>query len=169
MIRAVLFDRDGTLVADIPGAREFTPMPRVGEALRRLRENGIRIGVVTNQSAVCEGRISADELARIHRHIEEQIGPIDGWFICPHAVHARCGCRKPQPGLVLDASRAFGIRPEECVVIGDIGSDVDAALAAGARAVLVPTPVTLPDEVRRAPVVSKTLWQAVELVLAEAV
>jgi D-glycero-D-manno-heptose 1,7-bisphosphate phosphatase len=161
MIRALLFDRDGTLIADLPDRGErIVLMPQAREALDLVRRHGMYIGVVTNQPAV-----PADDLKRVHERIEAELGPVDGWFACTHDAPDNCACRKPQPGLIFQACEAFGIAPEECAVIGDIGSDVDAARAAGAQAVLVPTPVTLREEIARAPVVCSDLLQAVEHVI----
>lgn len=168
MIRAVLFDRDGTLVADKPRSEGIVPMPGAREALTRLRRAGMRIGVITNQPAVAEGRVTERELEETHDEIEALVGSVDGWFVCPHRASDGCTCRKPQPGLVFQAARTLGVHPGECAVIGDIGSDVEAAHNAGARAVLVPTPVTLPQEIEQAPIVCAGLLEAVECVLGTA-
>jgi HAD superfamily hydrolase (TIGR01662 family) len=160
-VKAVLFDRDGTLIADrADRLARIVAMPHAREALDLLRGRGVRIGVVTNQPGA-----RADDLQCIHEGIEEALGPIDGWFVCTHDASNGCNCRKPQPGLIFQAAEAFGIAPNECAVIGDIGSDVEAAQGAGAQAVLVPTPVTLPEEIERAPVVCHDLLQAVEHVM----
>lgn len=172
MIRAVLFDRDGTLIADAPGNREaerVALMPGVVEALALLRERGIRIGVVTNQPAIDEERVSLAEVDAIHERIEALAGPIDAWFVCPHRSDAGCGCRKPKPGLIREAARAFSTPVKSCAVIGDIGSDMSAAHAAGAMGVLVPTPVTRPQEIREAPLVARTVLDAARMVIATGV
>jgi len=85
--------------------------------------------------------------------------------VCPHGPGDGCDCRKPRPGLVLAAAARLGVDPERCAVIGDVGADVQAARAAGARAVLVPTAVTREDEVRAAPELAGTLDEAVDLLL----
>jgi histidinol-phosphate phosphatase family protein len=121
--------------------------------------------VVTNQSGVGRGILSVDDVGAVNAEIERRLGPIDAWLVCPHAPDEGCGCRKPEPGLVHDACRALGVRPGRCVVIGDIGSDVEAAHRAGARAVLVPTPRTRPEEVAAAPLVAADLRTAVALAL----
>ena len=72
---------------------------------------------------------------------------------------------QPEPGLVVQAAEALQVDPSRCALIGDIGSDVEAAQAAGARAILVPTHVTRAEEVRRAPEVARTLTEAVDLLL----
>jgi histidinol-phosphate phosphatase family protein len=165
---AILFDRDGTLVKDVPYNRRpelVEPVPGAREVLGRLRRAGVRVGVVTNQSGVARGLIGAEELAAVNARVEELLGPFDVWAVCPHGEADGCGCRKPAPGLVLRAAEDLGADPRECVVIGDIGRDVEAARAAGARGILVPTEVTLPEEVAAAPEVAPDLAAAVALAL----
>jgi beta-phosphoglucomutase-like phosphatase (HAD superfamily) len=87
--------------------------------------------------------------------------------VCPHGRDEGCACRKPEPGLILRAARALGVEPHQCVVIGDIGSDVEAARAAGARGILVPTPVTAPQECGPG-VLAADLTAAVRLALRRA-
>ena len=86
-------------------------------------------------------------------------------MVCLHGPWEGCGCRKPAPVLIEAAAGALGVEVADCVVIGDIGADVEAARAAGARGVLVPTPVTRAEEVAAAPEVAADLLSAVELVL----
>jgi D-glycero-D-manno-heptose 1,7-bisphosphate phosphatase len=165
---AVLFDRDGTLVADVPYNGDPTavvPMPTVQIALAALRRHGLRTGVVTNQSGIGRGALSWDEVARVNERVEELLGPFDVWRVCPHTPDDRCACRKPAPGMVRSAAAALGLPLSRIAVVGDIGSDIAAALAAGARAVLVPTPATRPEEVAVAPDVAPTLLAAAELLL----
>ncbi|HEU4421918.1 MAG TPA: HAD-IIIA family hydrolase [Pilimelia sp.] len=165
---AVLFDRDGTLIRDVPyngDPAAVEPMPGAREALDRLRAAGLRTGVVTNQSGVARGLFSAGDLARVHDRVTALLGPFDTWQVCPHDDASGCRCRKPAPGLIEAAARALGTSPDRCVVIGDIGRDMAAAGAAGASAVLVPTPTTLPEEVAAAPAVAGDLRGAVDLIL----
>jgi HAD superfamily hydrolase (TIGR01662 family) len=159
--KVILFDRDGTLIRDVPyngDPDRVTPMPGASDAVRLARAAGLSVGVVTNQSGVARGLITEDQVEQVNRRVEELLGPFDTWQVCPHK--AGCGCRKPAPGLVTDAADALGVRPEECVVIGDIGSDVAAARAAGARSVLVPTPQTRYED-RRGARVAVSLTDAV--------
>jgi histidinol-phosphate phosphatase family protein len=165
---AVLCDRDGTLVVDVPyngdpGA--VRPVPGAREALDRLRSAGLRLGVVTNQSGLAGGRFSESDLRRVHARISELLGPFDTWQVCPHDAAAGCRCRKPAPGLVYAAAAALGTVPGRCVVVGDIGRDIAAAGAAGAAAILVPTPATLPSEIAAAPAVAGDLRHAVDQIL----
>jgi histidinol-phosphate phosphatase family protein len=168
---AVLLDRDGTLVVDVPyngDPERVRPMPGARAALERLRRAGVRLAVVSNQSGIGRGALSADEVDAVNRRVEELLGPLGPWVICPHAPEDGCDCRKPAPGLVLRAAQLLGVAPERCAVVGDIGADVQAARAAGARAVLVPTAVTRPEEVAAAPERAADLGGAVDLLLGRA-
>ncbi|MBF6359396.1 HAD family hydrolase [Nocardia farcinica] len=169
---AVLFDRDDTLIVDVPYLADpagVRPVPGAAEQLNRLRAAGIRVGVVSNQSGVAAGLISPTQLAAVNARVEELLGPFDTWQVCTHGRDDGCRCRKPEPGLVIDAAAALGTVPADCVLIGDIGSDVAAAVAAGARAVLVPTAKTRPEEIayaREVALVAPDLADAVTLALS---
>jgi len=166
--RAVLFDRDGTLVVDVPyngDPDRVAVMPGAREAVGRLRAAGVATAVVSNQSGVARGRIRAEQVEAVNRRVEELLGPMGPWLLCMHGPGDGCGCRKPAPGLIKAAAEELGVDPADCVVVGDVGSDMEAARAAGARAVLVPTAVTRPEEVAAAPVVAPDLVTAVELLL----
>jgi HAD superfamily hydrolase (TIGR01662 family) len=165
---AVLFDRDGTLVSDVPYNGDpalVTPMPGARAAVARLRAAGLRLGVVSNQSGLARGLFTPVQLAAVNARVDELLGPFDTWQICPHDETARCRCRKPAPGLIMDAAAALGSTPGRCVVVGDIGRDMTAAAAAGATGILVPTPVTLAAEVAAAPTVAADLTLAADLIL----
>ncbi len=167
---AILFDRDGTLVTDVPYNRDpdaVRPMPGAAAALARVRRAGVRTGIVTNQSGVARGLVTPAELAAVNRRVEELLGPFDVWEICPHGEADGCPCRKPRPGLILRAARRLGVAARDCVVIGDIGRDIEAAARAGARGILVPTPVTLPAEIAAAPEIAPDLPTAVALALGD--
>ena len=165
--RAVFFDRDGTLIENVPylaDPQRVRPMPGARRTLDQLRRRGVAVGVISNQSGVARGLINPDELAQVNARVESLLGPFDTWQVCPHDPDARCSCRKPEPGLVITAARELGVAPHECLMIGDIGTDVDAALAAGARAVLVPTRHTKVGEIdhaHRVAAVAPTLRSAV--------
>jgi D-glycero-D-manno-heptose 1,7-bisphosphate phosphatase len=165
---AVLFDRDGTLVVDVPyngDPARVRPVPGAGAALDLLRTAGMPVGVVTNQSGIARGLITPDQADAVNRRVEALLGPFALWEVCPHGPGDGCPCRKPRPGLVLAATRRLGVAASRTVVVGDIGADVEAAAAAGAAAVLVPTPVTRPEEVAAAPVVRPDLGSAVRHLL----
>jgi D-glycero-D-manno-heptose 1,7-bisphosphate phosphatase len=165
---AVLFDRDGTLVVDVPyngDPARVRAVPRARAALGLLRAAGVRTGVVTNQSGIARGLITAADADAVNRRVDALLGPFDVWEVCPHGPADGCRCRKPRPGMVQRAAARLGATPAEVAVVGDIGADVEAAAAAGAASVLVPTPVTRPEEVAAAPVVRPDLLAAVRYLL----
>jgi len=164
----VLFDRDGTLVHDVPYNGDpslVAPVDGAREALDSLRRVGVRVGVVSNQSGVGSGRLTGEQVDAVNARVEELLGPFDVWRWCPHRRDEGCACRKPAPGMVKDACETLAVPPQRCVVVGDIGTDVEAAESAGARAVLVPTTATRSDEVRQAQHVAESLPAAVEQIL----
>lgn len=166
---AVLLDRDGTLVVDVPyngDPDRVVAMPGARAALDRLRAAGVPTAVVSNQSGIARGLLTAAHVHAVNRRVAELLGPLGPVLTCPHGPDDGCRCRKPAPGLVHDAARALGVRPERCALIGDIGADVEAARAAGARPVLVPTAVTRRQEVDDAPEVVADLGAAVDLLLS---
>ena len=166
--RAVLLDRDGTLVHDVPyngDPLRVAPVSGAREALDRLRGAGIALAVVSNQSGVARGLLSEAQVTAVNARVEELLGPIGPWMCCFHEGEDRCACRKPAPGLVVRAASALGVPPSECALIGDTGADVGAAIAAGARPVLVPNAATLEAEIARAPEVAPDLGAAVDLLL----
>jgi len=166
--RAILFDRDGTLIVDVPYNRDperVIPMPAAAEAMRQVKAAGVATGVVTNQSGIGRGILSSEQVAQVNRRVDELLGPFDVWAVCPHAPDSACACRKPQPGLILDACAVLEVHPEDAVVIGDIAGDLEAARAAGAQAVLVPTQVTEQAEITHAEHVAVDLAEAVRMAL----
>jgi HAD superfamily hydrolase (TIGR01662 family) len=165
----VLFDRDGTLVHDFPynGDPDWVrPVDGALDALDRLRARGVRVGVVSNQSGVARGLITPAQVEACNARLTDLLGPFDVVRYCPHGPDDGCDCRKPAPGMVKAACADLDVDPARCVVIGDIAADVDAAAAAGAAGILVPTPVTRKSEVAAATHAVKTLAAAVDDVLA---
>jgi histidinol-phosphate phosphatase family protein len=164
----VLFDRDGTLVADVPYNGDpsvVVAVPGARSALDRLRVAGVKVGMVTNQSGVARGLLTAADVTAVNARVAELLGPFDTVQVCPHGPEEGCGCRKPAPGLVTRACADVGVAPDRCVVVGDIGSDVGAARAAGATAVLVPTPATRVEEVEATALRCDTVTEAAGLLL----
>ncbi|MCJ7831632.1 MAG: D-glycero-beta-D-manno-heptose 1,7-bisphosphate 7-phosphatase [Dehalococcoidia bacterium] len=144
---AVLLDRDGVINRNrtdyVKSWDEFEFLPGSLEALRMLAEQEAKVVVVTNQSAVGRGIISPDELERIHARMNEEVeahgGRIDAVLCCPHAPDDGCHCRKPRPGLLLEAMDRFQLDPNLCYAVGDSLSDLMAARAAGLPFVMVLT------------------------------
>ncbi|GGW12731.1 hypothetical protein GCM10018980_05640 [Streptomyces capoamus] len=151
-LSAVLFDRDGTLVVDVPyngDPDRVRLLPGAAAAVALARAHGLATGVVSNQSGIGRGLLTREQVLRVNERADELLGGLDTWEFCPHTPEAGCACRKPRPGLVHRAAGRLGVPAAECLVIGDIAADVLAARAAGARGVLVPNAATAPAEVAR--------------------
>jgi D-glycero-D-manno-heptose 1,7-bisphosphate phosphatase len=150
--RLVLIDRDGVINRDsneyIKSVEEWVPLPGSLEAIADLTRAGFTVAVITNQSGIGRGLFSEETLAAIHAAMRAAVeaagGRLAGIFYCPHRPDAACDCRKPKPGLLLQAARRFGVPLDGVAFIGDKASDVEAAQAAGARPVLVGTGACAP-------------------------
>jgi D-glycero-D-manno-heptose 1,7-bisphosphate phosphatase len=150
MQRAVFLDRDGTINLEkeyLYRIDEFEFVPGAPEAIRRLNEAGFIVVVVTNQSGVGRGYYTEDDVEALHRYISlelERYGArVDAWMYCPHhplgkgSYSLSCSCRKPLPGMLLEAAGRLTIDLERSVMIGDKCVDMEAAVAAGCRPILV--------------------------------
>jgi D-glycero-D-manno-heptose 1,7-bisphosphate phosphatase len=150
MKRAVFIDRDGTINEEkeyLYRTDDFAFIPGAAQAIRRFNEAGFLVIVVTNQSGVARGFYTEEDVHLLHRYIATQLEPfgarVDAWFYCPHHPDGRgsyalpCRCRKPLPGMLLEAARRFDIDLESSVMIGDKLVDVQAGAAAGCRSILV--------------------------------
>jgi D,D-heptose 1,7-bisphosphate phosphatase len=142
--RAVFLDRDGTLNVD-PGylnhPEKLELIPGVPEALKRLKEAGYWLVVVSNQSGVGRGLIPLEMLPRIHDRMDEILRPVGGavddYSLCIHHPDAGCECRKPKPGLLLQAAQRLGIDLKASFMVGDKPVDVEAGRGAGVRGCVV--------------------------------
>lgn len=148
--RAVFLDRDGTLNRDtgyVHSKEEWQWLPGVVETLKRLRAVGYLLVVVSNQSGLARGMYGMDDLRRLEAWINEDLAArgagIDAWYYCPHLpeVTGPCSCRKPEPGLILQAAADLNIDLARSWVVGDRVRDVQAGLAAGCSCVLLRPPV----------------------------
>jgi D-glycero-D-manno-heptose 1,7-bisphosphate phosphatase len=144
-LRAVLFDRDGTLVADVPyNGEPDAVVAKQGayEAVHAARRRGLRTGVVTNQSGIGRGFITFEQVEQVNRRIDSLFGAFDTWEMCPHSPTDACTCRKPAPGLLIRAAASLGVSPRDLLLVGDRLADLGAARSAGAISVLVPSVAT---------------------------
>jgi len=152
MKRAVFIDRDGTINEEkeyLFRTDDFVFIPGAPQAIRLLNEAGFLVIVVTNQSGVARGYYTEEDVHLLHRHIASHLerhgARVDAWFYCPHHPAGRgsyalpCRCRKPLPGMLMEAAGRFGIDLETSVMIGDKLVDVQAGIAAGCRSILVRT------------------------------
>lgn len=144
---AVFLDRDGVINRDrgdyVRSWEEFEFLPGALNALRLLATGPHRIIVVSNQSAIGRGLVSREAVDAIHDRMVEAVraggGRIDAIYYCPHSPEADCPCRKPRPGLLLRAARELDIDLRGSWLIGDDLRDLESAVAAGVRPVLVQT------------------------------
>ena len=144
-MRTAFLDRDGTINEKAPEGEyvtfwdQFAFLPGAVDAIGLLRQRGWRVVVVTNQRGVALGRMSQADVDDIHRHMREA-AQLDAVYVCPHERDS-CDCRKPGTGMFLQAQADFpDIRFEECVVIGDAESDMEAGRRLGCRTILVGAP-----------------------------
>ncbi|MEE3325752.1 MAG: D-glycero-beta-D-manno-heptose 1,7-bisphosphate 7-phosphatase [Myxococcota bacterium] len=147
-LRWVLLDRDGVINQENPGSYilspdDWIPIPGSPEAIGRLCAAGLRVVILTNQSAVGRGLLDLPTLEAVHakllRTIEDAGGKIAGIFFCPHHPDDGCACRKPKAGLFRQAEEALGCSLEHAPMVGDQPSDLQAAQEAGCRPILVRT------------------------------
>jgi D-glycero-D-manno-heptose 1,7-bisphosphate phosphatase len=154
----VFLDRDGVVNRNrddyVKCWREFEFLPGSLEALRLLASHGARVIVVTNQSAIGRGIVSREAVDDIHRRMVAEVnahgGRIEAVLCCPHSPDQGCRCRKPQPGLLLEAMRTFDVNPAASCFVGDSLADLKAAHTAGIPFVMVLTGKRLPLALRQA-------------------
>lgn len=153
MLQAILLDRDGVINQErsdyVKSWDEFQFLPRILVALRQLAELQIPIGVITNQSAIGRGHVTALQVNKIHQRlvqiVEEHGGRIDAFFVCPHHPDDQCTCRKPKPGLLYQSAQHFGVDLAHCVFVGDAFTDFQAATTAQCKTILVTSGRQGPD------------------------
>ena len=153
--RFVVLDRDGTLIVHHPyltDPAKVELLPGVAPGLRRLRALNLGLVVTTNQSALGRGILSPEGLNAVHGRLKELLSEegivLDGIYVCPHLPEDECACRKPKPGLVLEAARELGFDPRECFVVGDNACDVDLGRALEATTIFLRTPYGAPEAPR---------------------
>lgn len=147
--KAIFLDRDGTInkyVGFLRNIDDFELIDGVTEAIRRINQSGYLAIVVTNQPVIARGEVTWEELREIHKKMETLLGKdgayIDGIYICPHhpdkgfegerpEYKFDCDCRKPKPGLLLQAAHDFNIDLSQSIMIGDSDRDVEAGKNAG--------------------------------------
>lgn len=149
-IKLCLLDRDGVLNVDkdyLHKAEDIEWIPGSLEAIAWLKRQDIQVAVVTNQSGVARGYFSEDAVRKLHDWIAGEVkqagGEIAAFYFCPHLPGAAlkqydvdCECRKPRPGMVLEALHDFSVQPQYAFLIGDSPRDVEAAEAAGVKGFL---------------------------------
>jgi D-glycero-D-manno-heptose 1,7-bisphosphate phosphatase len=143
MKKAVFLDRDGVLNrAVIVGGKPYPPasleelqlLPGVPDALDAFRRAGFRTIVVTNQPDVATGRQRRDIVEAMHRCLRSRLA-LDDVYVCYHTDEHNCGCRKPKPGMLLEAARKWHLSLADSIMIGDRWRDVEAGHRAGCKTV----------------------------------
>ena len=149
--KAVFLDKDGTLIKDVPynvDPGKIRWCEGAIAALHSLHRAGYKLFVITNQSGVARGYFTEADLPPVEQYLREQLAlfkiPLAGFYYCPHhpdgtvsRYSIACGCRKPQPGLLLKAAVEHQIDLSSSWFVGDILHDVEAGRAAGCRTVLI--------------------------------
>jgi D-glycero-D-manno-heptose 1,7-bisphosphate phosphatase len=155
-LRTVFLDRDGVLNRKLPEGRyittcsEFQPLPGVPQAIARLNRAGLRVVVVSNQRGIARGLYTADDVRQIHASFQSELqsqgAHIDAFYFCPHDAH-QCDCRKPLPGLFLQARADFPeIAAASSIMIGDSLSDIEFGHRLGMTTVFLEGDPGAPDE-----------------------
>lgn len=157
--KAVFLDRDGTInkyVGFLRNPEEFELIPGVAQTIKKLNDAGYLVIVVTNQPVIARGEVTTDELNTIHNKMETLLGKegayVDAIYYCPHHPHKGfegeipelkldCDCRKPKPGMLLQAARDFNIDLESSWMLGDSENDILAGKNAGCKTALITTGV----------------------------
>lgn len=143
----VLVDRDGVLNRDradsVLTPNQLEVIPAAMQAVRRLCEAGYAVVVITNQAGIGRGLLTEEGLEEIHEKLKREVsragGRLAAIYHCPHHPDAGCACRKPAPGLILQAREDWGFDPARTWMVGDSVKDIEAAETVGCRAVLVKT------------------------------
>ena len=177
---AVFLDRDGTINEEmgyINHLRRFRLLPEAAPAIRRLNEAGLPVVVVTNQSGAARGYFPASLVDEVHRYLQDLLAQsgarVDAIYACLHAPNTGCPCRKPQPGLLLEAAQDLNLDLSSSYLVGDRYVDIQTAANAGARGILVLTGYGLGEyeqfqaQKQPRPVhVARNLLDAVDFILA---
>ena len=146
-MKLVVLDRDGVINEDrgapIGDPDDWVPLPGSLDAIGRLHQAGVAVAVATNQSGLARGLLGIEQLHAVHRRMHEAVakhgGRLDLVVFCPHAEATPCDCRKPAPGMLYTIGERLDIALTETTCIGDSLRDVQAAMAAAARPMIVRT------------------------------
>ena len=154
--RAIFLDRDGVINKEredyVKTVEELEIFPEVAESVINLKSVGFLVIVITNQSAVNRKLTTHENIDKIHsaiqKHLEEKGTLIDRFYYCPHRPDENCGCRKPKPGLIIQAANELNIDLKSSWMIGDNDSDIEAATSIGCKAIKVDKNLTLREAVQ---------------------
>ena len=144
-MKAIFLDRDGVINQErkdyVKKIEEFKIFDNVSDAISLLKKENFLVVIITNQSAINRKLLSVENLENIHKflkkYLEKNNTSIDGIYYCPHTPDECCSCRKPKPGLLIQASLDLNIDLKNSWMIGDSKTDLDAAKAAGCNSILL--------------------------------
>jgi D-glycero-D-manno-heptose 1,7-bisphosphate phosphatase len=167
---AVFIDRDGTIMEDrdyCSDPSDVKLFPGAPETLRRLKSNGFKLIIMTNQSGIGRGLFTLDQYRAVEAEVLRQFGAglIDATYFCPHLPGQQCSCRKPATGMILEATREYQIDLSRSFLVGDKEIDVECARNAGVRSIRVKTGPQRDTSDSTADWVAEDLRAAVEIVL----
>lgn len=176
MKKAIFLDRDGTLNPDpgyISRPEDFNLFPQIGTSLKKLKNAGYLLILITNQSGIARGLISEKQLTQIHNKLQQLLKvddvQLDAIYFCPHHPDfpdkdgvSKCNCRKPNPGLIIQASNDFDVDLDNSYMVGDKLSDINIALNANVKPIFIGK--SLPEGVSDIPIFKK-IPDAVEWIL----
>lgn len=182
MEKAVFLDRDGVIIQDVGYLNDCAKiefLPRVGEAIKLLNQNGFKVIVVTNQSGVARGYFTEETVQEINRNTQECLARqgafINKTYYCPHHVEGTvskyrkdCHCRKPNPGMIEQATREFGIDLKNSFVVGDKACDIEAGHRVGCKTILLASDSCLDKQEEITPLsdhIARDLYEAVKWLL----
>lgn len=170
---AIFLDRDGTLMEDVDycgDPKAVRVYDGVAEALRRLKQRGYKLFIITNQSGIARGYFTEEEYHAVEREVLRQIGDglIEATYFCPHLPDARCKCRKGSPEMVLQAARDHHVDLSRSFFIGDKKSDMECGRKADVRTILVRTGYGKETDESLADFVASDLTEAADMILCGA-
>ena len=153
MEKVVFLDRDGVISKDSPDHikswEEFHFLPKAKDAVKLLTDNGFNVIIITNQSVIARGMTSVEELEQMHsntvKEIEKKGGRIVDIYYCPHHPDDGCNCRKPAPGMLLQAIKDHDIDPKKSFMVGDRMMDVKVGKKVGTRSIIIPSKLGLKE------------------------
>lgn len=142
---AIFLDRDGVLIVEkdfLISTEDIEFYPETFESLRSINNQYLKI-VISNQSGIARGFFTSNDVEKLHHYLSDLLAKksisIDAWFFCPHGPDDGCSCRKPAPGMILEAAEKLDINLSKSWIIGDKSSDIQAGRAAGLKTILVKT------------------------------
>jgi len=168
---AVFLDRDGTLMQDVDycgEAKDVHLYDGVSDALRRLKQRGYKLIVITNQSGIGRGYFSEEQYKAVEHELARQIGDdvIDATYYCPHLPQNGCRCRKPSPYMIVRAAEDYQLDLAQSFFVGDKKSDIECGRSAGVKTILVRTGYGNDTDPELADFVADNLNETADFILA---